>query len=425
MEPSQAQHWAGIAESFMKTGSMPVFDKREFYQSRVGDFGPVFRIDENGTVDPSGSIQVFRMYDPIAKYDYCGAVGSQTWIQLLAAANADSAIKSILLWVDSPGGQVDGTEALANAIKNSAKPVVAYTDGLMCSAAYWIGSSASEVICDGANNGWNATIGSIGTMVMYLDDTGRMEKEGLKRVMVFADASSDKWGDYFSVMKGDYTRLKQELNGINETFLSAVKDSRPNLKLDIENVLTGKTYSANEALKYGLIDKIGSFDVAVKRAAQLAKPKKTIMSKQNISFQNVMNVAGANEIAVAEGGFMLTEEQLNKIDAKLDQDATVIASTAAQLKTLQAGAQAETTAQEQNTQLTAQVETLTAKVQALETENASLKTKNADLETAGKQFFSGTLGANGKQDTTPAHEATATELDQLEHNVMADKFFGK
>jgi len=432
MEPIQAQHWAGVAEAFINSGSVPGIDKRKHYtdQTWTGemlDTGPVFRVNENGAVDPKGSIQVFRMDAPIAKYDYCGDPGSQTWMQHFQAAYADKTVSSVLIIADSPGGQVDGTESLAKVIAAKNKPVVTYVNSMMCSAMYWIGSSADMIVADGANNGWNATIGSIGTMAMFLDDSEKMSKDGLKRVLVFADASTDKWGDYFNVMKGDFSRLKQELNGLNATFLDAVKTNREGkLDLEKENVLTGKTYNATEALKYGLIDKIGGFEEAIKTCLSLAKKQKTLtMSKQNISFQNVMNAASANEIAVVEGGFMLTEEQLNKIDAKLDQDATVLASTAKELKTLQANATAESSALEQVAQLTAQVQDLTTKAQALETDNANLKQQNEELSKAGKQFFGAAQGSATAEEPKPAHQATEADLDNLAHNVMADKFFGK
>ncbi|EXJ13237.1 S49 family peptidase [Imhoffiella purpurea] len=68
-----------------------------------------------------------------------------TLARQLAAANADSSVSRILLEIDSPGGVAQGPEALATLIHASAKPVTAYTDGLCCSAAYWIASAASEI----------------------------------------------------------------------------------------------------------------------------------------------------------------------------------------------------------------------------------------------------------------------------------------
>lgn len=272
MEPVAAQHYAEMAAKMFLTG-MPAGDKRNFYSDRMGlDYGPLFRVDENGSLNKSGIVQVIRLNYPIAKYDYCGDPGTQTLQQLVQSINADETVKSIVLWIDSPGGQADGTEDLANTIRNSAKPVVSFTDQMMCSASYWIGSSAREIVAQGSNNGWNNTIGSIGTMVMWKDDREKMQKEGVKIHTVFATESTDKWGDYFQIMDGKYDGLIKQLDGLNDTFLNGVKANRgPKLNLEKENVLTGKTYNAKEALKFGLIDKIGTFEYAVKRSLQMAK----------------------------------------------------------------------------------------------------------------------------------------------------------
>lgn len=413
MEPNAARHWEGAVNKFISSGTTPLFDKRTSYEG-YGDTGPVFKIDETGAVNRNGSIQVFKMDAPIAKNDYCGSPGSQTWVQHLAAANADPSVSSILLWIDSPGGQVDGTEALANAIRNSAKPVISFSDSVMASAAYWIGSSASVVIADGANNGWNATIGSIGTMCAMYDDAGALEKEGYKRHLVFADASSDKWGDYFKVMKGEYGDLKKALNGINDSFLSAVKANRKGKLSKTENVLTGKVYNANEALEFGLIDKIGDFSVAVEATAAAGKKYKKNNRTKNDDMQNVLIAANAENFPFAEGAtnsFIVSEEQMNSVDAKLAENATLIRTLTQTNETLQAKADAVTTEAADTAALQAAVTAAEEKAATLEAANTKLA---ADLAAANeaKALFLGEKG--GAQDKGGAHEAKTEDQEVKE-----------
>jgi len=401
IEPTAAADYAGIAADLLRTGAMPAADKRGLYSDRLGlDFGPTFRVNEKGDLQKDGPVQVFRINYPIAKYDYCGDPGSQTMQQLIAAADADPTVKSMVLWLDSPGGQVDGTEALANTVKSAKKPVVSYTDGLLASAAYWIGSSANEVISSGSNNGWNETIGSIGTMAMWMDQSGKYEKEGIKVHTVFATESKDKWGNFFAAQKGDYTRVIQELDGLNETFLNAVKANRAG-KIDLqkENVLTGKTYNSKEALKYGLIDRIGTFQYAVKRSLSLYNKQQ---QANTMAFQKTLTAAKAENFAVVAagdqvetGGFLVSEEQLNNVEASLEASAQAIQAA----ETARDAAQAQVT--ELQGQLTAAQDAATASANELATANARI----AELEASAAGFTN-----TGKQGEEPPAGSTRKEV---------------
>lgn len=431
MEPQAASQWAKIAQQLFETGIMPEgalpgTDRRKLYQDDYNlMLGPVFRLDTNGKVDKYGSIQVIRWQNaPILKYDYCGAIGSQTAQQLIAAANADTSIGATILWMDSPGGQVDGTDALASSIKESAKPIICFADGLMASAAYWIGSSCTEVICDGSNTGLNSKIGSIGTMCKWDDYSEALKNEGIKEHIVFADESSDKWGDYFKMNSGDYSDLKKELNGLNTTFLNAVKSNREGkLKLDKENVLSGKVYNANDALKYGLIDKIGSFDVAVARAVTLAKQqqKTTKMSGTNLNFQAALAVAGVEAFEVTDQGFAMSEESVNAIGARTLQDAKQISNLIASNEALEAKVTALESA-DTAAQLTALTADLATATEAISAKDAEIATLKADLETAKTATTAAAFVSTAAEgnDADPNAEAKP-DLSKLAHNQAAEK----
>ena len=116
------------------------------------------------TVDANGTALV-QMSGVLAKKanmmtDISGGTSMQVLAADLEAAAADPTVKAIVLAIDSPGGTVDGTQALAATVARIAadKPVVAWADGVMASAAYWIGSAASEVVVSGETT----QVGSIG-----------------------------------------------------------------------------------------------------------------------------------------------------------------------------------------------------------------------------------------------------------------------
>jgi ClpP class serine protease len=163
--------------------------------------------------------------------------------------------------VDSPGGQISGTDLLADAIKNSSTPVVAFVEGMAASAAYWIICGASKIIASSDLD----RIGSIGTMLMVEDLQPSLEAMGVKFHEVYASLSVDKNDDLNDVLAGNYEPYqKNGLDVINSKFLSSVKANRPAVDF---STLTGKIYFAPQAIALGLIDEIGTMDYALSVAS--------------------------------------------------------------------------------------------------------------------------------------------------------------
>jgi protease-4 len=155
--------------------------------------------------------------------------------------------------------------------------VVAFTDGIMASAAYWIGCSASKIYASHKT----VEVGSIGTAISFFDDSAWMEKQGFKDVYINADTSPDKNQDYFKALGGDTSAIKLNiLNPTNDIFMNAVKENRgdklklTNIKIDgvtYQEPLTGKMYLAESAIENGLIDEIGTLQDAINAAIELSK----------------------------------------------------------------------------------------------------------------------------------------------------------
>jgi len=235
---------------------------RSYVISGTGDQKQRFGFSDTNI--PEGSVAVIPIRSEILKYDQpCGPRGTQSILTDVKSADQNPNIKSILLVVDSPGGQVTGTDLLADAISNSTTPVVAYIDGMAASAAYWIISGASKIIASSDLD----RIGSIGTMLMVEDLKPALEAEGIKFHEVYASLSVDKNKDFNQVLDGNYEAYqKNVLDVINSKFLSSVKLNRPGLE---DSTLTGKIYFAPEAIALGLIDEIGSLDHAISIADSL------------------------------------------------------------------------------------------------------------------------------------------------------------
>ncbi|WP_342644618.1 S49 family peptidase [Mucilaginibacter sp. CSA2-8R] len=235
-----------------------------------------------------GSVAVIPVSGALMKDDYCGSPGTDTLSAWVKQAGQSGRVEAIVLKINSGGGSVAGTGEFAEVIKQSSIPVLAYCDGLMASAAYWIGSACSEIYASHQT----VEVGSIGTMISFMDDSEALQKQGYKEHVINADTSPDKNQDYFAALAGSYSRIKVNiLNPTNDIFMNAVKANRAG-KLKLTNVktdgvlcqepLTGKVYLAQTAIGNGLIDGIATLDAVIDRALQLAQSPNQNNNNMNV-----------------------------------------------------------------------------------------------------------------------------------------------
>lgn len=351
---------------------------------------------------------IIPLRGPLMKADYCGDFGTVKMKQLLNKARNTSSVETIILNIDSPGGTVSGTEAFAQEVEAAAKEknVITFVDDMMCSAAYWCGAPADEIVAGSES----AIIGSIGTMSSWYDYTKALEEEGIVLHEYYATRSKDKNKVFSEAEKGNSKLLIQEhLDPMNDIFLKNVQRYRGHkLNLDNEDVLTGKLYNANKAKEYGLIDGIASLEDTLNTAMEMAPKKKKkhyAMSTNNIRFAAIMAVAAMESMKVTDDGFALSEEQAEAVNSQLEQDKVSLKTLTSRVTELEAeletaqGQASEAVAKE-NAELKAQVEQLTT---AKEKAEADLAEANKE----GKLFLqNGGCEGEPKQDDAGAHEET-------------------
>jgi signal peptide peptidase SppA len=226
-------------------------------------------------------VRVLSVEGPLMKADqFCGPTGLMTLATNLQRTAKDSDISAVLLRVDSPGGQVFGTQSVVDGIQacqDAGKPVVALCeDGLMCSAAYWLSSKADTIIATHES----CTIGSIGVMASWADVQPYFEKLGVAFHEVYAEQSSLKNADFAAAAKGDYSAVQANLTAIAGGFLGSVQTNRAGKldakKFDKSGASKGKTFFAGEAGDIGLIDALGSFQDALSECVRLVQAQQKI-----------------------------------------------------------------------------------------------------------------------------------------------------
>lgn len=179
----------------------------------------------------------------------------------LAAAGADAAVRSIVLRIDSPGGVVNGPPEIAALIEDigRSKPVVAWSGGMLASAAYWIASACHSIYISGPT----VTTGSIGVVATHRyqpDPAGGITTEitaGKLKSIASSSAPLSVEGRQHIQNRVDY------LGGV---FHQAVARGRGMPVAKVAS-LEAATFTGAQGMDAGLVDGIVSFDVLVESLA--------------------------------------------------------------------------------------------------------------------------------------------------------------
>jgi len=188
---------------------------------------------------------------------------------LQAAMDSDE-VKSIVLDIDSPGGSVSGIEELGAEIRaaRSSKPIVAHTESLMASAAYWLGSQADRVF---ATKG--AEVGSIGVISAFFDGHRAAANAGYDPVIIKSTPAKGGVQGNGTLSDGDRADIQRGVDQFHQMFVEAVAAGRGIDEQAAKAMGDGRVYLAAEAKSRGFIDGIASMAGAIKTARGLGRER--------------------------------------------------------------------------------------------------------------------------------------------------------
>ena len=171
-------------------------------------------------------------------------------------ANKDPNIKAIVLDINSKGGSEAASREIAEVIKKSSKPVIAYIGDKGLDESYLIASSADSIVASSSSS-----IGGIG--ISYIDSK-KYSRENLTGVYN---------EEYLKLKKSNETDPDNLINGqkmIDQDYTQFIKEIAENRDLEpnyLSKLAFGKKYNGNEAKNLGLVDEIGNKNKAIKLAA--------------------------------------------------------------------------------------------------------------------------------------------------------------
>jgi signal peptide peptidase SppA len=275
---------------------------RNVASASVSKAGGVAVIDISGTLTKRGS----SMSD----------AGSLVRLrQAVRAAAADPEVSAILLRIDSPGGTIAGTSDLGDEIASAKaqKPVYAYGEDLVASAAYWLASQADKLYV----NAQTAQIGSIGTYFAVHDYSRAAANAGIEAVVIRSHPLKGAGAMPGDPITEEQRAVWQEMvDGIQGHFNAAVMRGRGLTKEQVAAVATGRVFSASEAKKAGLIDGIKSFDETLAELQGAAvKRQKERKRMAAASYQDIVAACDGLNPSKAEDSQFVCDQLAKGVEA--------------------------------------------------------------------------------------------------------------
>ncbi len=187
--------------------------------------------------------------------DVLGMTSYEKIREEIEEALIDEEVETIILDIDSPGGEVNGLFDLSDFIyeARALKKIVAIANDDAYSAAYAIASSAEKVYVSRTSG-----VGSIGVIASHIDQSGFDEKQGIKYTTVFAGSRKNDLNPHEPITSESLESLQEEVDRLYEMFVQLIARNR-NLSTEKIKSTEAGLYFGEKAIEVGLADGITTF----------------------------------------------------------------------------------------------------------------------------------------------------------------------
>ncbi|KQS50248.1 signal peptide peptidase SppA [Flavobacterium sp. Leaf359] len=197
-------------------------------------------------------------------------IGEGSMRRSLQKARKDKNVKAIVLRIDSPGGSALTSDLIWREIEltKKVKPVVVSMGNVAASGGYYIACNASKIFAE------ETTItGSIGVFGTLPNITKLTNNIGIHTEQVKTHQNAAGYSIFLPLDEGTKGTLQESVENIYKVFVGRVAQGR-NMKFEaVDSIAQGRVWTGTDALKIGLVDKIGGMNDALKEAAKLANIK--------------------------------------------------------------------------------------------------------------------------------------------------------
>ncbi len=229
-----------------------------------------------GVAAAQPKLALVRLSGPISEsLDGGGLFGASSGItpaqveRWLQRAERDPSVKAIVLRVDSPGGTVAASQAIAHSIKKfkakTGKPIVISMGDVAASGGYYISVYADKIIAQPGT-----LTGSIGVILTLFAIDQLLQNLGIKPEVFKSGRYKDIGYGLRPLSDEERALLQKHLDELHEQFINTVAEGRKLELAKVRELATGQPYSGAQAIQLGLVDQLGGLEEAVKVASDLA-----------------------------------------------------------------------------------------------------------------------------------------------------------
>lgn len=196
------------------------------------------------------------------------SIGSERISRLLRQVRLNDKVKALVLRVNSPGGGSMASAVIWREISltRKVKPVVVSMGNVAASGGYFISCAANEIYAQP-----NTITGSIGIFAI-IPNASKFFNDKLG--ITFDGVKTGEHSDMLTISRPltDFEKqvVQNQINRGYQDFITKVADGRKKTVAEIDSIGQGRVWTGEQAVKIGLVDKLGSFDDAIKEAGKLA-----------------------------------------------------------------------------------------------------------------------------------------------------------
>lgn len=215
----------------------------------------------NSTVWMRGDVAIIPVIGPIFPRatlftEVSGAASVQSITSDLREAIRSDAVNSIVLYADSPGGQVTGIQELASLIyeNRDTKPIKGYVYGQGASAMYNLLSATSEIVISPT-----ATVGSIGVLTAVQDTREKEKKSGVKTIEFVSSVSPNKTINFDD--DSSLAKVQRMVDALGNVMVSNIAKYRGvTSETVLEKYGQGDFFVGQTAVDRGMVERLGTFE---------------------------------------------------------------------------------------------------------------------------------------------------------------------
>lgn len=197
-------------------------------------------------------------------------IGEGSMRRSLQEARKNDKIKAVVLRINSPGGNALTSDLIWREVEltKKVKPVVVSMGNYAASGGYYIACNANKIFAEN-----NTITGSIGVFGILPNFSQLATKIGIHVEQVKTHENSANYSPFVPLDEKFKAVTLEGVEHIYRTFVTHVAEGRKMTFAQVDAIAQGRVWTGADAIKIGLVDKIGGLDDAIKEAASLAKIK--------------------------------------------------------------------------------------------------------------------------------------------------------